>query len=253
MIEHSVGQVGRANREAWPVAVRVVGSLMEERKRLLSFVDVLEPLSDEELEALAARCIVVRLDDNELLVGPEEHADHVLLLLRGRVLTHEAGPQARKPVFTVTEAGTFLGAAGLVRRSQGIYVQPLEPSLVCCLRREDFEALVRSNPDVGLSVARLLGERLLTAEERIADIAHKEVPARLSSTILRLLESEGLVTPNGYKISTRYTHLQLATMIGANREAVTRALDKLRREGAVQLSNRYIYIHDPEVLRRVAG
>jgi hypothetical protein len=34
---------------------------------------------------------------------------------------------------------------------------------------------------------------------------------------------------------------------------VTRALDKLRWEGAVQLSNRYIYIHDPEVLRRVAG
>ena len=235
------------------MSVRVVGSLMEELKRLLSLVDVLEPLSDEELEALAARCTVVRLDSDELLVGPEKHAEHVLLLLRGRVLTHEAGPQVRKPVVTVTEAGTFLGAGGLVRRSQGVYVQPLELSLVCYLRRQDFEALVRSNPDVGLGVARLLGERLLMAEERIADIAHKEVPARLSCMILRLLESEGLVTPHGYKISTRYTHRQLATMIGSNRESVTRALDKLRTEGAVQLSNRYIYIQDPEALRRVAG
>ena len=235
------------------MSVRAVGSLMEELKRLLSFVDVLEPLSEEELGALAARCTAVCLDGNELLVGLEEHADHVLLLLRGRVLTHEAGPQTRKPVVTVTEAGTFIGAAGLVRRSQGVYVQPLEPSLVCYLRRQVFEDLVRSNPEVGLSVARLLGERLLTAEERIADIAHKEVPARLSCMILRLLESEGLVTPDGYKISTRYTHRQLATMIGANREAVTRALDKLRREGTVQLTNRYIYIQDPEALRRVAG
>jgi CRP/FNR family cyclic AMP-dependent transcriptional regulator len=235
------------------VSVRVVGSLMEELKRLLSFVDVLEPLSDDELEALAARCTVVRLDSDELLVGPEEHAEHVLLLLRGRVLTHEAGPRARKPVVTVTEAGTFLGAAGLVRRSQGVYVQPLEPSLVCYLRKQDFEALVRSNPDVGLGVARLLGERLLMAEERIADIAHKEVPARLSSMILRLLESEGLVTPHGYKISTRYTHRQLATMIGSNRESVTRALDKLPTEGTVHLANRYIYIQDPEALRSTAG
>ena len=236
------------------MGIRVVGPLMEEKKRLLALVDVLEPLSDEELGALAARCTAVRLDGNELLVGPEEYADHVLLLLRGRVLTYEAGPQARKPVVTVTEAGTFLGVAELVRRSQGVYVQPLEPSLVCYLRRQDFESLVvRTNPDVGLSVARLLGERLLTAEERIADIAHKQVPARLSSMILRLLESEGLVTPHGYKISTRYTHRQLATMIGANREAVTRALDKLQREGTVQLTNRYIYIRDPEVLRRVAG
>jgi CRP-like cAMP-binding protein len=235
------------------VGLRVVGSSMEELKRLLSLVDILEPLSDDELEALAARCTAVRLDDNELLVGPEEHADHMLLLLKGRVLMHEAGPQTCKPVVTVTEAGTFLGAAGLVRRSLGAYVQPLEPSLVCYLSRQDFEGLVRSNPDVGLNVARLLGERLLTAEERIVDIAHKEVPARLSSTILRLLESEGLVTPHGYKISTRYTHQQLATMIGSNRESVTRALEKLRREGTVQLTNRYIYIRDPEVLRRVAG
>ena len=226
---------------------------MEELKRLLSLVDILEPLSDEELGALAARCTAVRLDENELLVGPEEYADHVLLLLRGRVLTYEAGPQARKPVATVTEAGTFLGAAGLVRRSQGVYVQPLESSLVCYLMRQDFEALVRSNPDVGLSFARLLGERLHTAEERLADIAHKEVLARLSSMILRLLESEGRVTPHGYKISTRYTHRQLATMIGANREAVTRALEKLRREGTVRLTNRYIYTRDPEVLKRVAG
>src|SRR3712207_1907267 len=159
---------------------------MEELKRLLSLVDILEPLSDEELGALAVRCTAVRLDDNELLVGPQEYANHVLLLLSGRVLTYEAGPQARKPVVTVTEAGTFLGATGLVRRSQGVYVQPLEFSLVCYLRRQDFEALVRSNPDVGLNVARLMGERLLTAEERIADIAHKEVPARLSSMILQI-------------------------------------------------------------------
>ena len=86
------------------MGVRVVGSLKEELKWLLALVDILEPLSDEELGVLAARCAVVRLDDNELLVGPEEYADHVLLLLRGRVLTYEAGPQARKPVVTVTEA-----------------------------------------------------------------------------------------------------------------------------------------------------
>ncbi len=235
------------------MSVRTVGSLVEELERLLSLVDVLEPLSDEELGALAARCTVVRLDGPELFVGPEEHADRMVLLLSGRVLTYETVSQARKPVFTVTEAGTIVGATGLVRPSQGIYVQPLEPSLVCYLRRQDFEGLVRRNPDVGLGVARLLGERLLTAEERIADIAHKEVAARLSSTILRLLESEGLVTPDGYKISTRYTHRQLATMIGARREAVTRALNKLRREGAVQLSNRYIYIHDTDALKRAAG
>jgi CRP/FNR family transcriptional regulator len=72
---------------------------------------------------------------------------------------------------------------------------------------------------LGVRVARLLGGRLIETEGRLADLALKEVLGRLASQILRLAEGEGLVTPEGYKIPTRYTHQHLSTMIGANREA----------------------------------
>jgi DNA-binding transcriptional regulator YhcF (GntR family) len=42
-------------------------------------------------------------------------------------------------------------------------------------------------------------------------------------------------------------------MIGANREAVTRAFSKLQDEGAIELRRRLIYVQDIEALRRVAG
>jgi CRP/FNR family transcriptional regulator len=87
----------------------------------------------------------------------------------------------------------------------------------------------------------------------LEDVGLKDVPARLASLVLQLTEGEGVITPEGPRIPTHYTHRQLATMIGSNRESVTRALDKLRREGTVQLTNRYIYIRNPEVLRCVAG
>ena len=51
---------------------------------------------------------------------------------------------------------------------------------------------------------------------------------------------------------TRYTHQELATMVGANREAVTRALGKLRRMGAVELRARQIFVVDLETLERTA-
>jgi len=103
-----------------------------------------------------------------------------------------------------------------------------------------------------VQVARLLGERLIETEGRLADLALKEVPGRLASQIMRLVEGEGLVTPEGYKIPTRYTHHHLATMIGANREAVTRAFGKLRSEGGVELRNRRIFVTDLETLKRIA-
>ena len=54
------------------------------------------------------------------------------------------------------------------------------------------------------------------------------------------------------RIPSRYTHQQLASMVGANREAVTRALGVLRKAGAVETRNRQIYVTDKDVLEYFA-
>jgi CRP/FNR family transcriptional regulator len=77
----------------------------------------------------------------------------------------------------------------------------------------------------------LLGERLYNYEVRMEYLGLREVPARLANLILLLIESEGVRTSTHFKIPTRYTHQQLGTMIGANREAVTRAFNRLREVG----------------------
>jgi hypothetical protein len=41
-------------------------------------------------------------------------------------------------------------------------------------------------------------------------------------------------------------------MIGANREAITRAFSKLQDEGAVELKRRLIHVRDIEALGRIA-
>jgi len=102
-------------------------------------------------------------------------------------------------------------------------------------------------------LVHLLSERLASYEERMEDLTLKEIPARLASLILLLCEEEGVMTPQDIKIPHHYTHERLGTMIGANREAVTRAFAKLQDEGAVELRRRLIHVSDIEALRRVAG
>jgi CRP/FNR family cyclic AMP-dependent transcriptional regulator len=85
------------------------------------------------------------------------------------------------------------------------------------------------------------------------DLTLKAVPARLAGLILLLCEGEGVMTRRDIKIPHHYTHERLGTMIGANREAVTRAFTKLQDEGVVELRRRLIHIRDLEALRRVGG
>lgn len=227
----------------------------EELQRLLSLMAFLEPLSAGALRELARSARCTSLDAGEdFVLGPEEHSEHMLLLLSGQVQVCETDPSGRELTIATLGHGVSIGATGLAsRRTRELRVRALEPSLICHLHRRDLEMLVRKKPEVGLRLARLLGERLVSLEARWADLASKEVSARLASMLLLLVESEGVVTPEGYKISTRYTHQQLATMIGANREAVTRALGRLREEGAVRLKDRYIYVTDMDALKRASG
>ena len=116
-----------------------------------------------------------------------------------------------------------------------------------------LRSLVYDRPEVSLKIIELLSDRLYLYGSRMADIALKEVTARLASLILNLVESQGISSEEGHKIPTRYTHEQLGTMVGAQRVAVTRALGELRKAEAVQTRQRHIYVRDIEVLERIAG
>jgi CRP/FNR family transcriptional regulator len=120
------------------------------------------------------------------------------------------------------------------------------------LKTEGVQRLIESNPQVGIVMVRLLSERLREAEVRLAELAYQQVPARLVNLILRLSASEGIMSRKGIRIETPYTHRQLGTMIGARREAVTRAMTELQEEGIIELVGRRIHIKDHVALERAA-
>jgi CRP/FNR family transcriptional regulator len=229
-------------------------STAEEPRALFCWVPFLEPLSEEEQAWLAERLSYISLEKGETFsVAPEEHTERMVVVLSGQLQVYESDPSGRELILAVLEGGASVGATGLVPRVAGeLCVRALEPSLLCYLEQEDLQRLIRSNPEVGLGLARMLAGRLVWMEARWADLAAKEVPARLASMLLMLLESQGVVTPEGYRIPTRYTHRQMASMIGATRESTTRAFGRLQEEGGVQLRDRYIYVTDVEALKRAS-
>ena len=150
--------------------------------------------------------------------------------------------------------GAAVGATGLVPHwTRKLHIRALEPSLVCGIQREDLERAVHDNPEVGLRLAHTLADQLQLMEDRWADMVEKEVPQRLAGVIYMLVEGVGVMTPEGPMIPTRYTHNQLASMVGSNREAVTRAMGDLQGEGAIEMRNRRLYVKDFDALRRSAG
>src|ERR671917_1923713 len=227
--------------------------LAEDRIKLLPLVDILEPLSREEIEKINWRHLNTSVDEGETFYTPMDLCETLFVLQRGRVRLYRATPEGREFTLAVLQSGTVFGEMVLTgQRLRNCYAQAVEESEVSAMCRADVERLILDKPAVGLQLVHLLSDRLSTYETRLEDLGLKEVPARLASLILLVLESEGVRTSTSYKIPTRYTHQQLGTMIGANREAVTRAFARLREVGAVETRRRYIYVEDIELLRAAA-
>jgi len=221
----------------------------EHEVKLLSLVDVLEPLSEEELVEVSTRCPSFSLEAGQEFHGSPEHDRKLFPLEEGHVVIYKMTSSGKQITFTVHSAGTVLPA----RRLKGLIARAIESSVLAFMRREDLEYFLRRKPQIGLRLIDLLAENLRLMDARISEVIHKRVSARLASLIAWLIDEEGIVVGSGDRvIPYPYTHEQLGTMIGARRVAVTLAFSALQDEGAVELRQRRIHVKDLNLLQRIA-
>ena len=227
-----------------------------EIRRRLSWVDFLAPLSEHELDDLLRGASFLEIEKRKkLIIGPEEHTQRMLLVVAGQLQVYEVALNSgREHTLWVLGSGQAVGTTGLIPRwTRELHIRALEPSVVCRVPGSYVEALVRSKPEVGLRLARTLATQLQLMEDRWADMVEKEVSERLAAVLYMLVESAGVMSKEGPMIPTRYTHQQLGSMIGSNREAVTRAFAALQEEGCIEQKSRRVYVRDFDALRKAAG
>ena len=221
----------------------------EHEVKLLSLVDVLEPLSEEELEEVSTRCPSFSLEAGQEFYGSREHDGGLFLLEEGHVVIYKMTSSGKQITFTVHSAGTVFPAL----RLQGLIARAIESSVLAFMSREDLEYFLRRKPQMGLRLMDLLAENLRLMDARISDVIHKRVYARLASLIAWLIDEEGIVAGSGDRvIPYHYTHEQLGTIIGARRVAVTLAFSALQDKGIVELRGRRVHVKDLNRLKRIA-
>ena len=85
----------------------------EERIKLLSTVDIFEPLSRAEIERLNGQLPDVHLEGGEFFYSPEDRSERLFLLRQGKVRIFRTSPDGREFTLAVVEAGTVFGEMAL--------------------------------------------------------------------------------------------------------------------------------------------
>jgi CRP/FNR family cyclic AMP-dependent transcriptional regulator len=216
--------------------------------------DIFEGLNDADMAELDDRFSAASFHKGELLYSPFDRGDGLFLLESGRVRLYRSASDGRQLTLAILDPGMVFGQVAMVDEpTHDAYAEALSDCVVRVLRLGDLERAIGAHPRMAINLMRTLSVRLRQAEDQVESLAFRAVPSRLADKLLELMDRYGRVTPNGIRIDERFTHLQLAEMIGTSRETLTKVLNELRDQGLVDVRDRLIWVLDVdglEALRR---
>jgi CRP-like cAMP-binding protein len=120
-------------------------------------------------------------------------------------------------------------------------------SLVACVSAEVFWEILRAYPDAAALVMKQLARSVRALTERVFEFSALAVRNRVHAELLRLAHHH-MVSENAALIRPAPTHADLASRISTHREAVTRELNKLSRDGLIERQPGALAILDVERL-----
>ena len=147
--------------------------------------------------------------------------------------------------------GDFFGELALLdEHPRSATATAVEATETLALEREGFLEFLRCYPDVAIRMLGVLSQRLRNLNAQVESIIRYRPQARLAETLLKLVESHGSETPDGWEISIPLDSAGLAGMVGASTATVRRLLHDLQADGVIGTRKQHYLVHKPEELQR---
>ncbi|MFA7667066.1 MAG: cyclic nucleotide-binding domain-containing protein [Burkholderiaceae bacterium] len=191
---------------------------------------MLSSLSEPQIEALAAGSARRSFPRGRTIVAEGEPSQSLYILLAGRAKVQRSDADGKEVILAVLGSGDWFGEMSMIDDApRSASVVTLEACEFMSIDKNSFRALLRQSPEICMAVMRQLVTRLREADRKIETLALLDVYGRVARVLLDFSEDI-----DGERIvRNRLPRQEIAKMIGASREMVSRVMKGLESEGFV--------------------
>lgn len=213
-----------------------------------------EGFSIEDFEEAGLRTVERRFGPKDTIFTPGDPDDQLYFVLSGTIRLYKIYGDYKEGTTALLKQGGIFGKLSLVEgRWQDVFAEAVTEVRVASIQKASLERAMKSNPNFALKLFSSLSERLRQSDEVIESLLHREVSTRLATLLLNLGERFGEENGSGTTIGVRLTHQDLANMIASTREAVSKVMSELQRDGSIEVRSRKIAILNREALTEQAS
>jgi CRP-like cAMP-binding protein len=201
-------------------------------------------------ERLASGRAIESAPRGTIFYRPEQPAEELLLLRSGQVALYLFSDEGRTLTLRVVEPGQIFGHVAVADDgTYNTFAEALTPARFSRIARAELRQLIEQDSGLALQLLEDLGRHRLMVSRRLDEVAFKSVPARLASLLLDMSQHEGGAQTTRVP---RRSHRQLAEMINAYRETVTKVIKQFRAARLLEIDRSTITLLNRPGLEELA-
>ena len=199
---------------------------------LIRRVPLFALLTASQAEAVADAVIKQRFKRGEIIVEQGEKSNTLFIILTGRVRVVTSDKRGREVILATLQPGDYIGEMSLIdNEPHSATVRAEVQTDMLTLGRAEFARCLPENSSMAYAIMKGLVQRLRQADRKIESLALMDVYGRVARSLLEfaLPDKDGLLT-----IRERISRQDIAKMVGASREMVSRVMKDLEDRGFIE-------------------
>ncbi|SRR6266568_3965465 len=195
-------------------------------------------MDEAGLRELAPNGAVRTYAKNVVVVSEGDRTDALYVVMSGRVKAFVSDEGGREVVLNTIGTGDYFGELVLDGGPRSASIMTLEPCRMFIIPQDDVEQMLEHSPLFTRDLMRKLIGKVRSLTGRVADLALKDVYARL----VKFIEENAVEAGGRRAIPERLTQNDIAARIGGSREMVSRILKDLSAGGYVSVDGKQIIL-----------
>jgi CRP-like cAMP-binding protein len=220
---------------------------------MLRSAKLLRDVPRDVIDRLEACATVRKLGPRSAVIDRDDSDSDVYVVLSGKVRVILYAPSGRVVLLRDLGAGECLGElAAIDGQPRSASVETLTASVVAQIPGNQFRAVAEADPKLAMALLRQSMALIRELTERVYAFSALAVANRIHAELLRLVrEASGDEEPASAYIDPAPKHADIADRISTHREAVSREMSRLAKQGLLERQGRRLLVKDVPALARL--
>lgn len=201
---------------------------------LIRRVPLFSTLTQAQAESVAEAVVKRRYKRGEVIVEQGKKSNFLAIVLTGRARVITQDNRGREVILATMNPGDYVGEMSLIdNQPHSATVRAEVQTDVLILGRVEFARCLPENTSMAYAVMKGLVQRLRHADRKIESLALMDVYGRVARALLEFAQPD---RDGQLVIRERVSRQDVAKMIGASREMVSRVMKDLEDRGFIEVA-----------------